>query len=179
MNPIQAYKSYFSNIAAKHTDLLSSTEGGGTFGIEMLSDIIEGAFRTRVGDNLHAFILLNPIVHPQTSGDGFDGVLEGGFLVMKGGLGRDSSVSDITATYESCFGIVTDILLRMQNDSRAGHSFFNHGLDAISQGSVDIEEMAFSHNVDGTFAAVKVVFNFIVPFINCSGTNSLKWTDIV
>lgn len=127
---------------------------------------------------MYAFVLLNPILHPQTSGDGFDGVLEGGFLIMRGGLGRDSVESDITSAYEDCFNVSTDILLRMQNDSRNGHSFFNHGLDAISQGSVDIEEMAFNHAVDGTFVGVKVVFSFIVPFIQCSGTLTQKWTDI-
>ena len=177
LNPIQLYKSYFASIANKHTAILSNTEGGGSFGIENLGDIVEGAFRTRVGDNLFAFVLLNPILHPQTSGDGFDGVLEGGFLIMKGGLGRDSVASDITAAYEPCFNIATDMLLRMQDDSRNGNSFFNHGLDAISQGSVDMEEMAFNHAVDGTFVGVKVVFSFIVPFIQCSGISNSKWTD--
>lgn len=177
MNPIQLYKSYFSVLANQHMSIRAWNEGGGSFGIENLGDIVEGAFRTRVGDNRFAFVLLNPILHPQTSGDGFDGVLEGGFLVMKGGLGRDSTEGDITAAYEPCFNIATDMLLRMQDDSRLGHSFFNHGLDTISQGSVDMEEMAFNHAVDGTFVGVKVVFSFIVPFIPCSGISNSKWAD--
>ena len=181
MNPIRQYKTYFAYLAAQHTALRTTTVGGGTFGIEQLSEIIEGTFRSRTGDNTYAFVLLNPILHPQTSGDGFDGVLEGGFLVMKGGLGRDSSETDIINAYTDCFSVATDFLIRMENDSRNGHSFFNHGFDAISQGNVDMEEIAFNHAVDGTFAALKVVLSFIVPFSDCataaSSLSPQKWID--
>jgi hypothetical protein len=183
MHITQAYKAYFKNLTTLHTSLRHADETGKVaFGIEDIADVMDGTIRTAIGDNLYLFLLLNPIVRPQSVNNGFDAVLQGGFVLLKGGISlRESSETEILAAYDEVNSVVLDFITRMVADSRNGHAFWQHGFDTIDQGVVDIEEKAYGTTQDGSFVGYKVVFSAILSLLDCSDfqtrLTAAKWLD--
>lgn len=175
MHIIQAYKAYFRTTFLAHDALQptdSDREGSVSFGIENLSDVLEGTIRTRLSDAGYLVLLLNPLVRPQSVNNAFDGHLQGGFLVMRRVSLRDSTEADVIVAQDEAAEIVLDMLVKMVDDSRRGHPTWQHGFDTIEQGNVDIEEMAFASKQDGSFVGYKVIFSAIMPLIDCDNASA-------
>ena len=170
MHIIKGYKAYFRETIMAHEALQptdSDTEGSVSFGIENLSDVLEGTIRTRLSNAGFLVLLLNPLVRPQSDNNGFDGHLQGGFLVMRQVSLRDADEADIIAAQDIAGEIVLDLMAKMVHDSRKGHAFWQHGFDTITQGNADIEEMAFASKQDGSFVGYKFIFSAILPLLDC------------
>jgi hypothetical protein len=183
MQIIAEYKGYFYHLTEVNQLLKHENVAGRVaFGIENIADVIDGTIRTSINERLYLFLLLNPIVRPQSNNNGFNAILQGGFVLLKGGVSiRESTDEDIKDAYNHVGDLVLDFLTRMVDDSRAGHSFWNHGFDTIEAGDLDIEELAYSTQQDSSFVGYKVVFSLLLKMLDCSDFNNrltpAKWTD--
>lgn len=182
MEIIQEYKGYFKNLTEINIQLSHADQSGSVaFGIENISDVLEGVFRTKINDSKYLFILLNPIIRPKSQDNTLDAILQGGFLILKSINIRNSDTDDITAANNEVGNIVIDFLIRMIDDSRSGSTFWQYGMNTIDNGDMDIEEMAFSSQNDGSFIGYKVIFSANVPLLECedftSRLSSSKWSD--
>ena len=182
MKLIQLYKTYFKNLTVKNVELKHADEVGKVaFGIENLADVLEGVFRTKIGDNQFLFLLLNPIVQPKSDANTFNAMLQGGFILLKSCPIRDMDSDDVTNALNDVGDTTLDFLIRMVDDSRNGEPLWQYGLDSIADGKVDIEEMAFMAQADGSFVGYKLIFTAEVPLLDCADfttrLNNSKWTD--
>lgn len=182
MQLIQSYKAYFKTLTQLHTEIAHADEVGKiAFGIENIGDVMDGTIRTAINDNLYLFLLLNPIVRPKSINNAFDAVLQGGWIFLKGGISlRESDESEVLAAQNDTAEKVLDFLTRIIDDSRRGHPFWNHALDTISEGDLDIEEMAFGSK-DGSFVGYKVIFSANLTLLDCADFSTrltpAKWSD--